>query len=537
MAKTTMIIYKSFLLCLLIVSLLATSYYLYTSNSDHFTPQKFNKKLVADIGCKGLLKTPRNEKCAFVKSHKGCHPKPGYIPFLHLFYCTFTPSFAYIFLILCLLIIFYLLGDTSATYFCSSLEGLSSTLKLTPTMAGVTLLALGNGAPDLFAIIISFSGPSDGAKKIGLHGALGSAFFVTTIVVGIISITNTSMRLISMSSLLRDVIFLILSILVLLVIIIFGKINMWAAILFLSLYIVYVVLVCASDKFNADGNENELLISSTNEQPPLELLELEVPLLSYQNEGKKHNRSAILQILKLPFWLPRRLTIPVVSPEEWSKPLAVVSVTTAPVILCVVWNSSRNLIVHGFGVSIGLISGLFVFLTTEKSSPPRKGLLVWFAAGFVMSVTWTYILAGELISLLVTLGLVFGISPPILGLTILAWGNSLGDLVTNVTMARYGGPYGTQIAISGCYAGPLFNIVVGLGLSFVFCTWDVYPSSYKIPNEPLAYETIGFFIVGLIWAVVTISSLNMRLNRLLGCGLIIVYVCFMVFEMARSVPY
>ena len=38
----------------------------------------------------------------------------------------------------------------------------------------------------------------------------------------------------------------------------------------------------------------------------------------------------IVHVLELPLTLPRRLTIPVVSEESWSKPYAVLSVTLAP---------------------------------------------------------------------------------------------------------------------------------------------------------------------------------------------------------------
>ena len=37
-----------------------------------------------------------------------------------------------------------------------------------------------------------------------------------------------------------------------------------------------------------------------------------------------------------------------------------------------------------------------------------------------------------------TLGRMFGISDAILGLTVLAWGNSIGDFVSNLTVAKQG---------------------------------------------------------------------------------------------------
>lgn len=50
------------------------------------------------------------------------------------------------------------------------------------------------------------------------------------------------------------------------------------------------------------------------------------------------------------------------------------------------------------------------------------------------------------------------------GLTLLAWGNCLGDLSADVAMTKKG--FG-EMAITGTMAGPVFNILMGMGLSLV----------------------------------------------------------------------
>ena len=45
----------------------------------------------------------------------------------------------------------------------------------------------------------------------------------------------------------------------------------------------------------------------------------------------------------------------------------------------------------------------------------------------------------------------------VLGLTVLAWGNSIGDMSTNLAMARKGL---ANMAMTACYAGPVFNLLV-----------------------------------------------------------------------------
>ena len=52
----------------------------------------------------------------------------------------------------------------------------------------------------------------------------------------------------------------------------------------------------------------------------------------------------------------------------------------------------------------------------------------------------------------------------VLGLTVLAWGNSVPDLITDVTMARTGF---ANMAMTACFAGPMCNMLTGLGLGFL----------------------------------------------------------------------
>ena len=79
-----------------------------------------------------------------------------------------------------------------------------------------------------------------------------------------------------------------------------------------------------------------------------------------------------------------------------------------------------------------------------------------------MSIIWIWFSASILIDLLELCGIITLIPSNLLGLTVLAWGNSIGDLMTVRAIAKKG--YG-EMAMTGCYAGPLFNTLFGLGLS------------------------------------------------------------------------
>lgn len=82
--------------------------------------------------------------------------------------------------------------------------------------------------------------------------------------------------------------------------------------------------------------------------------------------------------------------------------------------------------------------------------------------GFAIAVLWVAQIATEVVAILKALGIILNLSEAILGLTVFAIGNSLGDLVSNVTIARMGFP---RMALAACFGGPLLNILVGVGVS------------------------------------------------------------------------
>ncbi|CAI9098653.1 OLC1v1035338C1 [Oldenlandia corymbosa var. corymbosa] len=493
-----------------------------------------------DISCKGIHRyNDRLGKCLYVKSHQGCQPK-GYICYLQLFYCTFSPSLGYSLLSIWLVLLFYLLGDTSSRYFCTSLEGLSRVMKLSPTIAGVTLLSLGNGAPDVLATVISFMGDGD-TKDIGLNSILGGVFFVSSVVVGVISICiDHQGRKVSSSSFIGNSLFLLACLCCLLVFIIVGKINLWGALCFLCLYFIYVAFIFTSELLEKREKESEnwcLPVSTP-------LLVCNDSVNDCDSEVPKQNGTITCifhdfwYVLELPLDLPRKLTIPIICQERWSRPIAMVSAALAPVLLSTIWNLHYQkswLVFLPIVASVAILLALILFCTSDKNNPPKKYTFIWLTEAFFLSITWTYILAQELISLLVSIGIILGISHSFMGLTILAWGNSLGDLVSNLTMAKNGGPGGAQTAISGCFAGPIFNIIIGLGISLAISCWSVYPSSYVIVKDHSLYETFGFLMVGLLWSLVVLTRRKMRLDKLLGIGLVAIYFCFLVLKMAENV--
>jgi solute carrier family 24 (sodium/potassium/calcium exchanger), member 6 len=79
-----------------------------------------------------------------------------------------------------------------------------------------------------------------------------------------------------------------------------------------------------------------------------------------------------------------------------------------------------------------------LLLTSEHRAPKYHYLFCFM--GFIISIAWISTIAGEVVGVLKTFGVILGISEALLGLTIFAAGNSVGDLIADITIARLGYP-------------------------------------------------------------------------------------------------
>lgn len=555
--------------------------------------------------CSGLHKHKGfSSECDYLKAKQECN-SGGFFNYLHFLYCDCRKYkvLGYFALAIWLVALFYLLGNTASDYFCPSLERLSILLRLPPTVAGVTLLPLGNGAPDVFSSIAAFVGRDSGG--VGLNSVLGGALFVTSVVVGIVSlcVAGKSVR-IDKKCFVRDVCFFMVALFFLLAILIVGKLSVGGAIAFVSVYVVYALFVAATEMIrknaarkklesigpllpvsNSDDHDNESLRASLLQsdsstavvdgfpcpQDKLPHWRWGTNVAIYSNEAEKTSAhsdcawirwneeeqelvtderqspipipsssrssfssfcSTLCSYLELPLTLPRRLTIPIVEEERWSKFYAVCSALFAPLLLAVLWNTRdfnpfNEKTVYIAGGVLGLVLGLLAFVFTKSNQAPQRFLLPWALGGFFMSIIWFYMVANELVAVLVAFGVIFGISPSLLALTVLAWGNSIGDLMSNTALAMNGGKDGVQIAVSGCYAGPMFNTLAGLGVSMLLGAWYQRPAPYTVPKDYTLYYTLGFLMLSLVWSLIVLPCANMRPNKLLGIGLMVIYLAFL----------
>lgn len=100
-------------------------------------------------------------------------------------------------------------------------------------------------------------------------------------------------------------------------------------------------------------------------------------------------------------------------------------------------------------LGLGVILSLIIHSTTTHDKLPRYDL-VFHIFGLILSVNWIFISASTLVAFLDAIALWSQIDKILIGFTMLAWGNSLGDFLANSALAREG--LGVM-AVTGCFAG------------------------------------------------------------------------------------
>jgi solute carrier family 24 (sodium/potassium/calcium exchanger), member 6 len=122
--------------------------------------------------------------------------------------------------------------------------------------------------------------------------------------------------------------------------------------------------------------------------------------------------------------------------------------------------------------------------------------------GFGVAAMWIDVFASEIVGALHFFGLLAGVHEAVLGVTILAWGNSLTDLVANTALANKSAA-GTSMAMTACFAGPLFNMLLGLGIGFWAFLTDAGKASTTVEFDPVVIVGCGFILVNCAGVVAT----------------------------------
>ncbi|XP_021113099.1 sodium/potassium/calcium exchanger 6, mitochondrial isoform X7 [Heterocephalus glaber] len=333
------------------------------------------------VDCRSVCGLNVSDRCSFIRSNPNCHSNSGYLDYLEGIFCHFTPSLLPLTItlyVLWLLYLFLVLGVTAAKFFCPNLSAIATTLKLSHNVAGVTFLAFGNGAPDIFSALVAFSDPRTASLAIG--ALFGAGVLVTTVVAGGITILRPFLA--ASRPFLRDIAFYLTAVFLTFTALYLGRVTLAWALAYLGLYVFYVltVILCTwiyrwqcrrslvysmpgTPELLSDSEEDPMSSNTSSydygdEYRPFFYQETTVQILARAlnplDSRKWRSQSVswrVLKVLKLPVEFVLLLTVPVVDPDKddqnWKRPLNCLHLIVSPVVVVLTLQSGASLCFPG----------------------------------------------------------------------------------------------------------------------------------------------------------------------------------------------
>ncbi|XP_058521647.1 sodium/potassium/calcium exchanger 1 [Ochotona princeps] len=143
------------------------------------------------------------------------------------------------------------------------------------------------------------------------------------------------------------------------------------------------------------------------------------------------------------------------------------------------------------------------------------GSIIWIAMFSYLMVWWAH-----------QVGETIGISEEIMGLTILAAGTSIPDLITSVIVARKG--LG-DMAVSSSVGSNIFDITVGLPVPWLLFSLINGLLPVPVSSNGLFCAIVLLFLM-LLFVISSIASCKWRMNKILGFTMFLLYFVFLIIS-------
>jgi len=347
-----------------------------------------------------------------------------------------------------LLYIFYLLAKVCDEYFVDALEVITKRLHISEDVAGASFMAIGSSAPELFIALIALM--KVGAESIGVGTIVGSAVFNVLVIIG--ASAWTSKIILNWKPVLRDLIFYIFSLLVLIFTFLDGEITLFEVIIYLSLYAFYLIVLKKWKKW-VPHNKNNNKIS--------------IP----------HKKDKVPSILK----------------EKVKRKSGLYIIET--------------------------ISDRILSFTYFKAKKNENLYLV----SFCISIIWIAFLSWAMVDISLHMANQLGIPVAIIGITVLAVGTSVPDLISSIIASKRGMG---NMAVSNAIGSNTFDILIGLGFPWLLY---IVIQGGKVEVDTSTLETsIGLLFGSVILLLILLLVNKFQLSKFIGGLLITIYIIYVI---------
>lgn len=471
-------------------------------------------------------------------------------------------------------------------FFVPSLTVITEKLAISDDVAGATFMAAGGSAPELFTSLI---GVFIAHSNVGIGTIVGSAVFNILFVIGMCALFSREILNLTWWPLFRDVSFYIIDLIMLIIFFLDNIIMWWESLLLLTAYFVYVIFMkfnvqverwvkqmisrnkvvkVAAPEAQAKGSKTVLELGCSARQlkvatgGDLSQTQRREQQSKPENTAKPrlqrggssaslHNslmRNSIFQLMihtldplaeeKIELPNSTSTEVEMTTSSDASEPVqngnlshgieaAEAQQTTEtgddeddqP--LSLAWPSNPRKQVT-FLIVLPIVFPLWLTLPDVRKPSARKFFLITFFG----AITWIAIFSYLMVWWAHQVGETIGISEEIMGLTILAAGTSIPDLITSVIVARKG--LG-DMAVSSSVGSNIFDITVGLPLPWLLFTMIHRFRPVAVSSNGLFCAIVLLFIM-LLFVILSIALCKWRMNKVLGFTMFGLYFVFLVLS-------
>ena len=423
------------------------------------------------------------------------------------------------------LILFCFAGLAVVTddYFVPALERIVSDFNVSEDVAGATFMAAGSSAPELFTSMISTLFEGD---DLGIGTIVGSAVFNICVIIAVSAMFAPCAILLDFRPLLRDSIFYVISVGLMLVFVLFsskGTALYWEGLILLLAYVAYVLFMKYGNKpymkllakkpietvedgnvFDNDDTSTVTdldVVKQVDDDFTFDVLDLQdLSLEQITDEDHYENTENVKRFLDVP--LPGNAA-------EW---------VTFPFFFP--W---RFLFVWTIPDCSGNYYDAEWHFKIAGKTPPK-----WIGT-FTISILWVMGISYVMVEAARIAGCFIGIPSAVMGLTFLAAGTSVPDALASISVVK---KCRGDMAVSNAIGSNVFDVLVGLGLPW-FIGGLVKSTGVKITVTPLTEVVIPiailFAIIILLLAILPLFK--WKLGRPLGYFLLTVYAAFVTYSL------
>jgi len=435
-----------------------------------------------------------------------------------------------------ILYMFYALALVCDHYFVPSLDVIIETFGISPDVAGATFMAAGGSAPELFTSVIGvFIAVSD----VGIGTIVGSAVFNVLFVIAACAFASAKALKLTAWPLIRDTTFYSIALLVLVAFFTDDYIEWWEALILFLWYFAYVIFM----KFNApleakflekcpwakppqEEDENPLRAGfkfAPNRKPLLAIMRGKV---ENQPEDQELKPGVGLGGLKVQLQgedgekenlNPPRNEEKSTNRENEKEEEYKDYIRSGPeggTFSKIMWF-----------ISLPLMVPMWITIPDPQDEKRKK----FFPIAFIVSIVWIAVFSYFMVWWATVTGETIGISDAVMGLTFLAAGTSVPDLITSVLVAKEGKG---DMAVSSSIGSNLFDVTVGLPVPWLL--YSIINQKAMEVNSVGMGCSIGMLFIMLLLVFISIIVFKWEMTKPMGGVMLVLYVVFVVVSLGLS---